>query len=120
MMDRVHAMWTRAGCAERLHSERFAAPAPLPAPDGDQIVRVRLARTDRTLTVGGGATLLEQLERAGERPASGCRMGICQTCKCRKTSGAVLNLVTGAISSEPDQDIQLCISAARSDLELSL
>jgi len=30
------------------------------------------------------------------------------------------NLRTGAISSDPDEDIQLCISRARSDLELAL
>lgn len=118
MMARVEAMWTRAGCADRLQRECFGAPTP-PA-TSDQIVRVRLSRTDRTIAAGGAGTLLEQLERAGERPASGCRMGICQTCKCRKQRGTVLNLVTGALSSEPDQDIQLCISVARSDLELSL
>jgi stearoyl-CoA 9-desaturase NADPH oxidoreductase len=119
MMARVEAMWARAGATERLQRERFGAPLPPPS-DGDRIVQVRLARAERTVAVGGASTLLEQLERAGERPASGCRMGICQTCKCRKESGAVLNLVTGVVSSEPDEDIQLCISVARSDLKLSL
>jgi hypothetical protein len=47
-------------------------------------------------------------------------MGICHTCKCRKQSGTVQNMRTGEISSEPDEDIQLCISVARSDIELSL
>ncbi len=47
-------------------------------------------------------------------------MGICHTCKCRKTSGTVQNLLTGEISSEPDEDIQLCMSVARSDVELDL
>ncbi|MGB5695427.1 MAG: 2Fe-2S iron-sulfur cluster-binding protein, partial [Polyangiales bacterium] len=68
----------------------------------------------------GQGSLLEQLERAGERPAHGCRIGICRTCKCRKQSGTVQNLVTGEVSSEPDQEIQLCISVPRSDLELDL
>jgi hypothetical protein len=35
-------------------------------------------------------------------------------------SGTVENLRTGVLSSEPGQLIQLCISAARSDLELEL
>jgi ferredoxin len=64
--------------------------------------------------------LLEQLERAGERPRFGCRMGICQTCKCRKLAGRVENLLTRAVSSAPDEDIQPCISVARSDVELRL
>jgi ferredoxin-NADP reductase len=119
MMARAEAMWERAGCAHKLQRERFASPPP-PPPTGDQIVRVRLARADRTVAVGGSGTLLEQLERAGLRPPNGCRMGICQTCKCKKTRGSVQNLVTGAISAEPDEEIQLCISTARSDLELSL
>ncbi len=50
----------------------------------------------------------------------GCRIGICHTCRCHKRSGTVRNVLTGAVSSEPDEDIQLCISIACSDLELGL
>jgi ferredoxin len=87
------------------------------SPDG---VQVRLGRSERRVLAKGPGSLLEQLERAGERPAHGCRIGICHTCKCRKQSGTVQNLVTGEVSSEPDQEIQLCISMPRSDLELDL
>lgn len=98
-----------------VHRERFGAPArPAPATR----VKVHLARANRTVEIAGGS-LLEGLERAGERPPHGCRMGICNTCRCTKTRGTVEDLVTGAISSEPDQEIRLCISAAHSDLELS-
>jgi ferredoxin len=81
---------------------------------------VRLARSGRSLPATTVATLLDQLERAGERPPYGCRIGICHTCTCRKRSGTVQNLVSGAVSSEPDEDIQLCISNPRSDVELDL
>jgi ferredoxin-NADP reductase len=117
-MDRVAAMWAAAGLTERLHQERFALAAPV-ATTAD-IVQIRLAGSARTVTAGGPGTLLDQLERAGARPASGCRMGICHTCTCRKRTGTVVNLITGTVSSAPDQDIQLCVTAARSDLELSL
>ena len=83
-------------------------------------MQVRLGRSERNVVAKGQGSLLEQLERAGERPAHGCRIGICHTCKCRKQSGTVQNLVTGEVSSEPDQEIQLCISMPRSDLELDL
>lgn len=100
----------------RVHLERFSAPVRTsPAARA----RVHLAVANRRVDVSGG-TLLEGLERAGERPAFGCRMGICNTCRCTKKSGTVEDLVTGAISSEPDQEIRLCVSAAHSDLELSL
>jgi ferredoxin-NADP reductase len=102
----------------RVHLERFAPAARARTPVATR-ARVHLAVANRTVEIAGG-TLLEGLERAGERPAHGCRMGICNTCRCTKRSGTVEDLVTGAISSEPDQEIRLCVSAAHSDLELSL
>ena len=119
LMARVERMWADAGATPRLRREQFAAP-PVTVPAPGAPIAIRLAASARTVAAGGTGTLLEQLERAGERPPSGCRMGICQTCKCRKQRGVVENLRTGAISSAPDEDIQLCISRGRSDLELAL
>lgn len=102
----------------RVHLERFAPAAPARTATATR-ARVHLAVANRTVEITAG-TLLEGLERAGERPAHGCRMGICNSCRCTKTSGTVEDLVTGAISSEPDQEIRLCVSAAHSDLELAL
>jgi len=100
----------------RVRLERFAAPVRTTAATR---ARVHLAIANRSVEIDGG-TLLEGLQRAGEKPAHGCRMGICNTCRCTKKTGTVEDLVTGAISSEPDQEIRLCVSAAHSDLELSL
>jgi stearoyl-CoA 9-desaturase NADPH oxidoreductase len=122
-MERVERMWKAAGLADRLTLERFVAPGQVPrvAPGADaQIVTIRLARAGTHFAATSASPLLDQLERAGERPAHGCRMGICHSCTCRKTSGAVRNLITGAISDAPDEDIQLCISVPQSDVELSL
>jgi ferredoxin-NADP reductase len=119
LMARVERVWADAGATGRLHREHFVAP-PLAARREDVApVQISLTRSARRFTATSG-TLLEQLERAGERPSFGCRMGICQTCKCRKRAGCVENALTGAISSEPDEEIQPCISIARSDLELCL
>jgi ferredoxin-NADP reductase len=122
LMARVEAMYAAAGLADRLTSERFVAAAPVPrVADGDgQIVTVRLGRSGTRFTASSATSLLEQIERAGWRPAHGCRMGICHSCVCRKQSGAVRNLITGAVSDAPDEDIQLCISVPQSDVELSL
>jgi stearoyl-CoA 9-desaturase NADPH oxidoreductase len=99
--------------------EHFTPPSIVrPAPVDARVAR--LAHCGRSVALDGNGTLLEQLERAGERPNYGCRMGICNTCRCTKTSGAVLDLVTGVISSAPDQEIRLCVSVPRSDLELEL
>jgi ferredoxin-NADP reductase len=122
LMARVAAMYDAAGLGDRLTSERFVAAAPVsPVADGDaQIVTVRLGRTGTHFAATSAAPLLDQIERAGGSPAHGCRMGICHSCTCRKRTGAVRNLITGAVSDAPDEDIQLCISVPQSDVELSL
>jgi ferredoxin-NADP reductase len=117
LMARVEQLWDQAGAA--LRRERFALSTVESSTDS-RLVQLRLARSHRAIAVTTACTLLEQLERAGERPASGCRIGICHSCKRRKHRGAVRNLVNGAISSEPDEDIQLCISVPCSDIELDL
>lgn len=121
LMDRAERLWESVGASNLLQRESFTPVLTLaPMVSSAKGVQVRLARSDRAVAAKGQGTLLEQLERAGERPAHGCRIGICHTCKCRKQSGTVQNLVTGEVSSEPDQQIQLCISVPRSDLELDL
>jgi ferredoxin len=124
LMARVERMWQAAGASERLRLERFAAPAlKVPPQGGSGKVRaldVQLSRSGRRRSISDEGTLLEALERAGERPVHGCRMGICKTCTCTKRAGTVRNLVTGAVSSQPDEEIQLCITAPLSDLELGL
>jgi hypothetical protein len=47
-------------------------------------------------------------------------MGICRTCTCRKTAGAVRNVRTGDVSEEEDEDIQLCVSVPAGDVALQL
>ena len=119
LMERVEQLWEREGLSARLRRERFVA-APLPATEGSTEARITLGRSVRTFAATASGTLLEQLERAGAKPASGCRMGICHTCKCRKVAGVVVDLRTGRISEEPGEMIQLCVSAARSPLTLDL
>ncbi len=121
LLDLVTEVATAAGAS--VHHERFgvAFPAPHRAATNDNAtpapVTIRLR--GRSIAVAGSGPLLGELERAGERPPYGCRMGICNTCRCRKQSGTVEDLLTGTLSSEPDQEIRLCVSIARSDLELA-
>ncbi len=118
----VRALYEGRGLGARLHVERFV---PALAPDvfgGGDPVRCRLVFASSGRAVDGHArsSLLDQAERAGLQPAHGCRMGICHTCKCKKLSGVVRNQLTGAISSEPGEEIQLCISTPQSDVTLDL
>jgi stearoyl-CoA 9-desaturase NADPH oxidoreductase len=67
-----------------------------------------------------GRPLLEQAEAAGLTPESGCRMGICHSCTRRKTNGVVRNLITGAVSSAEQEDVQICVSVPVGDVDIAL
>ena len=107
MMQAVRAVWEAEGIAARLHQEHFTAAAPVVTEAGEG--EVRFARSER-LAANSGATLLDQAEGAGLKPESGCRMGICHACTCRKLSGRVRDTRTGAVSEDGEQDIQICVS----------
>jgi ferredoxin-NADP reductase len=109
----------RAACnPERVHSESFVPPAlTLDARDAAGAVSFARSGIDAP---NSGATLLEQAEAAGLKPAHGCRMGICHTCTCRKLAGGVRNVVTGEISSTEDEDIQICVSVPAGSVALDL
>lgn len=83
-------------------------------------VQVTLAASRRTLTLPRGSSLLKALEAEGLKPASGCRMGICNTCACGKRSGTTRHLHTGDVEHEPVSALRLCVNAATSDLVLEL
>lgn len=106
----------RAHCPN-VASESFVPPTLAPAEASGGLV----AFTDSSVAVADdGRPLLEQAEAAGLKPESGCRMGICHSCTRRKTRGAVKNLITGAVSSADEEDVQLCVSAPVGDVDIAL
>lgn len=108
MMAAVEKVWKEEGLENQLFKEAFTLNTPSldsDSPEGE----VRFAKSNTT-AVSKGTTLLEQAEEAGLTPESGCRMGICHACTCRKTAGKVRDLRTGEVSSGDEEDIQLCIS----------
>jgi ferredoxin-NADP reductase len=120
LIEGARATWTQAGGApQQILAETFTPPS-LSVPAGETAQGSLLfLRSERSADIGTG-TLLQQAEAAGLTPKFGCRMGICHTCTCRKASGAVRNVLTGAVSDEEDEDIQLCISAPAGDVALEL
>jgi ferredoxin-NADP reductase len=117
LLDAVRDTWAN-GLKQRLHIESFVPPTLVPTGQpGDGAIRF----LDSGLEVqDSGASLLEQAEEAGIPAQFGCRMGICHTCTRRKLAGTHQNLITGEVSSTPDEEIQLCVSAARGDLAVDL
>ena len=104
--------------APTFQAEAFTPPPRLVEEGGT--VRVTLAASGRTLEVARGQSLLIALEEAGVKPASGCRMGICNTCACGKRSGTTRQLHTGDVQHEPVSALRLCVHGAASDLVLDL
>ena len=103
---------------DNVYTESFVPPV-FEAPANPSGGRITFAGS-RVDVVDDGRSLLEQAESAGLTPENGCRMGICHTCTRRKTAGTVRNLVTGAVSTAPDDDIQICVSVPVGDVDLSL
>lgn len=98
-------------------AETFTPPAFAPAESTGGRVSFRDSGIG---VVDDGRPLLDQAEAAGLTPESGCRMGICHTCTRRKTRGAVRNLITSAVSSADDEDVQICVSVPVGDVEIAL
>ena len=123
LIDTTLEHWTRHGLRERLRFERFSLQGTLSRSvrERDGVAsQLYFRKSDVLYSARPGLTLLEQAEAAGLRPPNGCKMGICHSCKCRKLSGVVRDERSGALSSAGDEEIQLCISTARSDLVLDL
>lgn len=119
-MDAISTYWDTQCLDSKLFSERFGGAPILPSTAPGTPVQVAFASSGATFTTSGTEPLLVQAERAGLSPKHGCRIGICRSCQCVKTSGAVENLQTGEVSSAPNELIRLCISTARSDVALAL
>lgn len=108
---------------EAFQSEAFTPPPRVVFEDDGEAprhVQITLTKSGRTLDVPRGTSLLTALEDAGLKPASGCRMGICNTCACGKRAGTTRHLHTGDIQHEPVSALRLCVNSAGSDLILDL
>jgi stearoyl-CoA 9-desaturase NADPH oxidoreductase len=120
LLDAVRDVWAQDDLDARLHVETFAPPAmPLAVPGDAATGSVRFARSGRAAR-NSGAPLLDQAEAAGLTPQSGCRMGICHTCSCRKVAGSVRDVRTGEVSAAPDELIQICVNVPVGDVTLDI
>ncbi|MDX1510056.1 MAG: ferredoxin reductase [Nitriliruptorales bacterium] len=118
LVDAAIEIWSGAGNEDRLFVEYFQPPAV--DLDADEASGAITFAASGITVENDGRTLLEQAEAAGLAPASGCRMGICHTCPRRKTSGTVLDAVTGTRSATADEEIRICVSVPCGDVELDL
>lgn len=116
LIEAVQTHWQDLSAANNLKVEFFQPPKNKAKASGGE---VRFARSER-LATDNGDTLLEQAEAAGLNPEYGCRMGICFSCTCKKTSGQVRNVLSGQLSDAGEEEIQPCISVPVGDVTLEI
>ena len=117
LIDSVRALWAQDDLPEPTVETFTPPPLSLGAEGAEGLVS--FAASEREIA-NSGLPLLEQAEDAGLAPEHGCRMGICNTCSCRKTAGTVRNLLSGEISSAGDEQIRICVSVPLGDVALDL
>ncbi|MDL5156130.1 PDR/VanB family oxidoreductase [Actinomycetospora termitidis] len=99
--------------AESLHVERFA---PLAITDReDTPFEVELARSDRTVPVPPGRSVLEAVRDAGVQTLSSCGEGTCGTCETTVLAGEVdhRDAVLTDAEREDSETMMICVSRAR-------
>jgi stearoyl-CoA 9-desaturase NADPH oxidoreductase len=118
LLDALSEHWKSAlNRPDQLNIERFR---PVVATSTGQGGTVRFTVSDREVDADGATPILVAGEEAGALLPSGCRMGICNTCVGRLTSGAVRDLRTGDIERAEGQMVRTCCSAAAGAVEIEL
>ena len=108
----------KLGVAEyQIHKEVFALD--LGAVSVQTQAKVQFSG-EETASLVRKKTLLEELESRGLELASGCRSGICKTCRCKKVSGETVNLLNGQRSNNDDEYILACVTQAVTDTIIDL
>jgi hypothetical protein len=108
----------KLGVAEyQIHKEVFALD--LGAVSVQTQAKVQFSG-EETATLVRKKTLLEEVESRGLELASGCRSGICKTCRCKKVSGETVNLLNGQRSNKSDEYILACVTQAVTDTIIEL
>ncbi|MNJ31734.1 Phenoxybenzoate dioxygenase subunit beta [compost metagenome] len=110
--------------AERLHVERFSAPATSAEGNrGDEGFTLHLRRSGRSLWVPPQQSILEALEAHGVELPFSCRSGICGSCQTTLCGGQAdhRDLILSDADKAEGRSLMICVSRALSEsLELDL
>ena len=122
MMDSTQTLLLDMGLAQdAIHLEQFGL-ASFSNVDVTAVRNVSFTTTNRNIVVSedNQQTLLTLAEDNYVSAKYGCRIGICQECKCKKVSGVVYNSQTKTYSDTGEEDIQICISVPVTDVVINL
>ncbi|QUM79240.1 ferredoxin reductase [Moritella sp. 5] len=122
MMDSTQALLLEMGLPQNaLYLEQFGL-ASFSHVDLNVARKISFATTSKDIVVkeDNQQTLLTIAEDNYVPAKYGCRIGICQECKCKKVSGVVYNSQTKTYSDTGEEDIQACISVPVTDVVINL
>ena len=106
------------GAVDQMRAEYFKVPkVDLDAADATGTLTFDASGTTAD---NSGATILEQAEAAGLKPAYGCRMGVCNTCAIKKLHGAARHVVSGEVQADTDQTLKICVHVPVGDVSVAL
>ncbi|MGI9577466.1 MAG: flavin reductase family protein [Microthrixaceae bacterium] len=120
LIEFTRAAWASAGIEHQLRIEYFGTPSfanVVDDPDAEHTAC--FSRSDLLVAASGGGTLLDAAESAGLQPPHGCRMGICHGCTTPLREGRARDLRDGSLLAAGSH-VQICVSAAASDITLEL
>ncbi|OTG65859.1 ferredoxin reductase [Acinetobacter silvestris] len=83
-------------------------------------IQVTLTKSNKSISIPKGQSILAGLEQQNIKPEYGCRMGICNKCVCNKAQGATKNLVNGSENTEPGNPLKICVNTAQTNLVIDL
>lgn len=109
---------TLSDSAKLFKGEAFSLSTDLQEQTGT--VQITLSKSNTTVNIAKGQSILVGLEQQNIKPEHGCRMGICNKCVCQKVQGSSRNLVDGSENHEPRNMLKLCVNTAQTDLIIDL
>jgi phthalate 4,5-dioxygenase reductase subunit len=113
LMDAVKAQtkhWPHAA----VHFEDFGT-SEHPAKSGEKSFTVRLVKSDKTVEVPSGVSILSALRSQGVAVPSSCESGTCGACRTHLISGIGDHRDYVLDDDEQESEIMICVSRARSD-----
>lgn len=106
---------TSARDSQYNHIERFSSDVPAAMAGG---YSVRLARSNQTVEVRPGQTILAALRDAGVHVTTSCEQGVCGSCETRVLSGRAdhRDLILSADEKSANQTMMICCSGSLDDV----
>jgi len=117
MLEAVTEHFDAHDLEDQLHIERFSLEL---GGEGGEGGTITFRNSGKTIDADGATTVLEAGEEAGIGMPYGCRMGICHTCTLTLVQGTVRDLRNGEEFSQPNEQVQTCVTAAVGECTLDI